>query len=327
MTDLHTAPSQIQEGPQIHIGRFRGAIANPNVTAPGGRWRLKEWNYLSIVTETHFVAFAVVQLGYVANLFCYVVDRQTHAMWQMEAMSPFGAGLEIARSSLVGRTVWARGANRVEIEAIPRGWRVDLAVRLGDKWLRGSAAIDHGEGLALVFPLAPGRLAYTHKDAGMLAEVQLTLDDQPLPRDGLATLDWTRSAALRTTRWNWASTATLLPDGRRFGLNLSAHVYDDAAGASEENAVWLDGHLHALGGVTFSLPASPGSETWHVRGAGIDLAFTPLGARQQNVNLGLVRSRFVQPYGHFAGTVTLPGGEELVLPPAFGVVEDHLAVW
>ncbi len=327
MNDFQPAPSRICEGTETHIGRFLGAIANPNVTAPGGRWRLKEWSYLSLATETHFVAFAVVQLGYVANLFCYVVDRRSHAFWQTEALAPLGRGLLFAESSLHGTTIWQRGENHLEITAIPSGWRATLALNLAGKWLRGTAEIASGEGLALVFPLAPKRVAYTHKDAGMRADVRLAFADQPLPHEGLATLDWTRSAALRTTCWNWASVATRLDDGRRFGLNLSARVYDDAAGASMENAVWLDGKLHLLGGVTFALPASPAAEIWHVRGDGVDLAFSPVGARQQSVNLGVVRSRFVQPFGHFAGTVQLPTGEALTIPPSFGVVEDHVAVW
>ena len=327
MDDLLRAPARICDGAETHIGRFSGAIVDPNVTAPGGRWRLKEWNYLSLTTETHFVAFAVVQLGYVANLFCYVVDRRTRAVWQTEALAPLGKGLQIAPSSLAGKTLWERGGNRVEIAAIARGWRTTLDLRLGDKHLTGTAEIERGEGLGVVFPLAPGHLAYTHKDAGMLAELQLSLDGQPLPRHGLATLDWTRSAALRTTRWNWASSTGRLKDGRRFGLNLSAHVYDDAAGASVENALWLDGRLHMLDGVTFALPKSPASEVWHMRSDAMNLAFSPLGAREQNVNLGLVRSRFVQPYGTFAGHVRLATGEELTIPPSFGVVEDHFAVW
>ena len=248
-------------------------------------------------------------------------------MWQTEALAPFGWGLQVAPSSVHGTTVWTRGENRLEIAAIARGWRATLALKLDGKWLRGSAEIEQGEGLALVFPLAPKRLAYTHKDAGMLAELHMKFDDQPLPRQGLATLDWTRSAALRTTRWNWASCATRLKDGRRLGLNLSAHVYDDAAGASTENALWLDGQLQPLGGVTFALPASPASEVWHVQGPEVELAFSPLGARRQNLNLGIIRSRFVQPFGHFAGTIRLPSGETLVVPASFGVVEDHLAVW
>ncbi len=327
MSDLDPAPSCLCEGTETHIGRFKGAIAHPNVTAPGGAWRLKEWSYFSLATDTHFVAFAVVQLGYAANLFCYVVDRRSRAMWQTEALSPLGRGLTIAESSRHGTTQWVRGATRVAMTATELGWHLELALQLDGKALNGTADVTQGEGLALAYPLAPGRVAYTHKDAGMPARVQLNFDGQPLPHAGLATLDWTRSAALRTTRWNWASTATLLPDGRRLGLNLSAHVYDDAQGASLENALWLDGQLHVLGGVTFSLPASPAVEVWHIRGDHVDLAFSPLGARQQRVNLGLVRSQFVQPYGHFAGTLRLPDGGQLSLPPAFGVVEDHFAVW
>jgi len=34
-------------------------------------------------------------------------------------------------------------------------------------------------------------------------------------------MDWTAGYMRRETFWNWAATATTLPDGRSFGLNLS----------------------------------------------------------------------------------------------------------
>jgi hypothetical protein len=38
-----------------------------------------------------------------------------------------------------------------------------------------------------------------------------------------------------------------LPNGRTVALNLSADVYDDAHGDSQENAVWIDGRTFAVG--------------------------------------------------------------------------------
>jgi hypothetical protein len=107
-------------------------------------------------------------------------------------------------------------------------------------------------------------------------------------------------------------------------------VYDRPEGTSHENAVFVEGITHSLGGVVFELPEHPERGTWRIqsREAGeLDLEFQPLGARKQELDLGLVRSRFVQPYGTFRGRVQPPGGPAVSVERVFGVVEDHDALW
>jgi hypothetical protein len=140
---------------------------------------------------------------------------------------------------------------------------------------------------------------------------------------GLGVIDWTRSRAKRETTWKWASFASH-QRGQALGLNLSAEVYDDDRGASRENAMWVDGVVRPLGGVRFELPELGGrdSEPWHLIGDEVDLVFEPQGARSQRLDLRVIRSQFVQPFGAFHGKVA-----EHVIDGAFGVVEDHVSVW
>jgi hypothetical protein len=178
----------------------------------------------------------------------------------------------------------------------------------------------------MLFPLPGKRPAYTYKVAGLRARGDLRLGVERIDLIGaLACADWTRSLAQRETKWRWASLAHELPDGRRFGLNLSASVYDDANGVSQENAFFLDGEPTVLGAAVFDVPRQPGVEDWTIRSRdddSIDLRFTPLGARTQEIDLRVIRSDYVQPYGLFRGRVA---GH--AIDGAFGVVEDHLAVW
>jgi hypothetical protein len=300
---------------------------------PGGSWRLKHWQYTSLATESHFVAFAVAQLGYVASWFVYVVELSSGRMWQRDALAPLGRGLTMAPSSLSGRTVWQRGRERVAIAHQQGAFDLELDCRIEGRPLRGHARVVLGQGLALVHLLSQEselrkqRVAYTHKDAAMPAQLSLQWDGAHLPPTGLAAFDWTRTVALRHTSWNWASLAHALPDGRRVGLNLSAKVYVDIAGRQLENALWLDGRLHALDNVEFVLPDQPTREAWRIHGDHVDLRFEPMATRQQHVNLGIVRSRFVQPFGHFSGWLQVPRSERLTLQRALGVVEDHDALW
>jgi hypothetical protein len=114
-------------------------------------------------------------------------------------------------------------------------------------------------------------------------------------------------------------------DGRAIGLNLSADVYDDAAGDSVENALFVDGRVTRLPGVRFHVPERPRTDRWRItsrEGDAIDLAFDPVGAREEHTHLGLVRADFVQPYGRFSGHV-----QDHDVTGCFGVVETHRAVW
>ncbi len=330
----------------LQQGVYRHAVANPQLPAPA--WRLKEWHYLSVATPSHFLALAVVQVGYVANLFAYVVDRADPGRpWQCEQLSPLGRALQFGPSSLAGETRWQSHGAQVRIQASQTAdvhaqdggsaghWAVelDLEVRRGSERpqrLQASLQMQGAEALALVHKLPSGGAAYTHKECGQPCTGTMQLGSLIVPVIGLASLDWTRSQAERVTRWKWASTALELADGRQLGLNLSAEVYDDAAGNSRENALWLQGRRFDLGGVRFELPGKPDREPWRIQslsGAEVDLVFRPLGARRQNLRAGVVVSKFIQPYGLFSGHVQPQGHSAIRFSDAFGVVEDHYAKW
>lgn len=323
---LTDPPEQAQTGDRFAFGRYRHPIPEPFFgTSLRQRFRLKEWHYCSVMTDRWFVAFGLVQLGYVANAFLYLVDRERpEPAHEFEAMAPLGLGTRFAPSSIDGSTRFRHRGGRIEI-VYDEGWQTRIDLKVEGKRLTGSYLVEPQESLALLHPLGPDRAAYTHKAAALPTAGLLTFGDQRISLDGgLANLDWTRSLADRETRWKWASFAHRSGDVT-LGLNLSAEVYDDAAGDSRENAVWVDGQVHALGGVRFEVPRNPGCEDWRIvsrEGDEVDLTFTPLGARSQALNLRLVRSDFVQPYGSFRGRVR---GHEV--DGAFGVVEDHHAVW
>lgn len=355
-------------------GRYRHPIPSPDLGVSWvRRFRLKEWHYVSVVTDRLYVALGLVQLGYAANAFLYLVDRKQQAAVarEYESLSVLGRHLRFAESSVKGETVWRHRDADVRIAArassarssvqvsgeVPvggsrggldgggpsaglgassgagtgpgagpgAGWDVRLDVVLGELPVAGGFHIEAGESLALLADLGGERPAYTHKAAGLRASGSLRLGDESVDLSGgLAIIDWTRSLAARETRWKWASFAGR-SGARNVGLNLSAEVYDDERGDSLENAFWLDGRVRPLGGVAFEVPRQPGVEDWRIRsrrGDEVDLVFTPLGARAQHLDLKMVRSDFVQPYGTFRGKVC---GQEI--REVFGVVEDHTSVW
>ena len=222
------------------------------------------------------------------------------------------------------------------------------------------------ESLAVLLPLPNdlGRVGYTHKVAGANAEGSLQLGNPESSdrlfdykfQNGMATVDWTKQLARRTTIWKWVSVsarAMVRPAGgngsateQDVGINLSTDVFEDVHGVSTENAVWVDGKVQVLGNVAVVPPADTerSSTTWKILAGNsacdapcesqssascecFDVTFKPRGAREEHLNVWLIQSDFVQPYGTFDGHVRLADGTRIQLQDAYGVCEDHLSVW
>ncbi len=327
---LGEAPEHARTEQGWAFGRWRTPIRHPELGHRALRWlRLKEWHYTSVNCERVFLAFGLVQLGYAANVFLYLVDKERPSVaHQHVALAPLGWGLDFAPSSIEGESRWRRKGSEIRVAWQGRegrgAWEVRLDVPLGERRLRGGFRVEAADALALLYDLGEERPAYTHKAAGLRASGSVRFGDEAIDlAGGLATLDWTRSLATRETRWKWASFAGRVGE-HDLGLNLSTEIYDDPKGASLENALWVDGRVHLLPAVSFEVPKLPAVEDWTIRSADgrVDLTFRPLGARAQHLDLKVIRSDFVQPYGLFRGRVLGHTIDEV-----FGVVEDHLSVW
>lgn len=80
-----------------------------------------------------------------------------------------------------------------------------------------------------------------------------------------------------------------------------------------ERTVWIDGE-----------PVEPGPSAFAHGLTGVDgMRFSAEALRERDENLGLVRSRYRQPFGTFSGEL-LPGVE---LAEGYGVIEEHDVYW
>ncbi|KAJ0397222.1 hypothetical protein P43SY_005240 [Pythium insidiosum] len=332
----------------------------------------KFWHYISVDTPQYFVGAAVVKLGYVNDAFVYVVDKTTSEFEKFEFTGrlPGDLGMSFAPSSIDDKTCTSFS---------PLGSSEFIKFcfdSASDEWVMTSnvtmTGANHGakrpfvadlrlrreEALTVLFPVGNDtmRPAYVHKGAGAAVRGSFRLGSAPAVDTAkvraLGGIDWTRSMALRCTRWNWVSTSfrgrvtttstvsgeSTVEEDAAVGINLSKQVYD-INGESQENAIWINGKVFVLRGVDFEVPKhAPVSQPWRVRsmaavsGDAIDLTFTPSGgSREDHTHLVVAESDFVQPYGAFRGRVTFHVDAEtrvdVDVDNAFGVVEDHYAVW
>jgi hypothetical protein len=297
--------------------------------------RLKEWHFLSMDHSDIFLAFAVAQLGYVANLFAYAVDKRSGKIHEWGERVLLGRTLSFGASSIQGQTVWQSRACHLQILNQPTAWQIDLSIGK----LTANVQIMRDEAMALVFPLASNRAGYTHKEAGNRVRGELQLAEEKFvltPENCLGASDWSRSFSNRITEWFFACFGTRDAQGTRLGLNLSGLIYDDVTGASQENTVWVDGLAFKVGAAEFQLPQARelDRKPWRIQAADphdsakliVDLTFEPLGARREHVSLGILASKFTQAFGYYSGTISV-NGHSYRVNRAFGVAEKHYSKW
>jgi len=342
---LKEAPESILDaGGAPRLGAFAGIIdradeiGHPRAGDAGGliatltRARWKRWIYVFVGGPEVMAGFAVADVGYLGNAFGYAYDRARGGeRLEVSWLTPGALGVRIegglSAISAVGKAGARRLAVRSEgvglrLEAALDGLRADLRVERLDTPLTVVSELD-----------GPSSTGVTIKSAGLPVSGSITLEGRRFDLAGsLAVVDWTCARFGYRTDWNWASMTGRDRSGRPVGLNLCRGVHDATrATGHTENALWLEGRPGRLPRV--EVEVGRGRAPWRITGGGkvesasVDLEFRPLGERSEDVNLGLVVSRFRQPYGTYHGVVRDALGRTVEIDGAPGVVEDHHARW
>jgi hypothetical protein len=222
--------------------------------------------------------------------------------------------------TLLERTTLARGGvelgrSRVRVEARAQsGTFVSIDLELGDS-PPVEVVSPHGRSYIWTAKRAPVRVrghvrlgAGPDRPAGPITQP----DPELFSFDGEhGFIDESAGYHARHTAWRWSAGVGRSGDGRVVAWNLVDGVHDSPE--ASERTVWVDGEPHEVEPQPFAPDLSRVG----------DLAFERWSAREHSMSLGLVRSRYVQPFGSFRGK--LPGGLELA--SGYGVMEDHEVSW
>mmetsp|Transcript_16939 Transcript_16939/g.29113 ORF Transcript_16939/g.29113 Transcript_16939/m.29113 type:complete len:374 (-) Transcript_16939:3152-4273(-) len=279
-------------------------------------FKLKRWHYTSVSLGKYYVAVTPVQFNYIEDIYVSVVDKESKSLvFEYHYQFPFGRSLKVSPESTNGCTLhvgWA--SDRVEICFANAKWHMMINVA----GFRAKIEIEKGaEALVLWYPLgaSENRPAYVHKEAGMRASGWLEIGDgdKYTHDQGAATVDWTKTLALRETKWKWASVSTsdghvktVSSDGSTvkeetayIGINFSGFVYDvTGKPASSENGIWINHKVYPINAV---ININEEGNIWTIVGQGsqldVNLTFQPHGLREDHTGadfVGIV-SDFVQP--------------------------------
>lgn len=328
------APHCVVQSGQPATGRYAGfppLIDWSGLQGPFRRsalWRRlhhKRWHYLGIATEQCFIGMAMVDLGWASTAFVYLFDRVQKRLLVDYAQDGLpGLNARITTQPVQGAASWFKHGSACLRYRQLKGSRYKLTVKLPQD-LEIDAVVDlQGAApfLTAIGPIADGGCAHaTVKSSALAVAGYARAGGQSFRLDGgVASFDYSNGLLARNTQWRWASAHSLA-----VGFNLQQGYFGD-----QENVLWLDGQLIALGKAHFAFDALHPLKPWHIHTDDglLDVHFQPEGARQQRKNLVVASSYYIQPIGTFSGKVKASRRaaahkfEQLV-----GVTEDHLSRW
>lgn len=279
----------------------------------------KRWQYAALAHEHYFIGVAVVDVGWISTAFAYLFDRRQRCL-----LADFSAdGLPLLSAQLedrpFGDATFQRGGQRIAFRRAEQ--RLELTINTDGFKLAAHIALPAADQTLAVIAPANWQAHATHKSSALSVSGFAEAGGERFALDGAsASLDASNGLLARETRWRWASA-----HAPGLGFNLQAGYMGDA-----ENAVWLDGQLLPVAAAHFEYDATNPLAPWHIHteDGAVDLQFHPEGARAENKDLFIAASRYIQPIGHFSGTLIHPEtGRAYPVQQLAGVTEDHYSRW
>jgi len=297
--------------------------------ASTSRWAIKRWQYMGFASPDVVVGMAIVDVGYAHTAFVYVYHRATRQLYERSFLDLLRRKATLSESSLAGVSDYVSGKNHIRMEnqigSSPRRITVHIP---GAMRLEIETQENEFTPLCAVTRNGLHGYNYCHKAAGFPVSGFVEVSGERFEfegKDALGTLDWTAGCLGRNTFWNWASGGGKLDDGRRLGINFVSGVNDRGF---TENVFWVDGQPHKVDVVDFDYDSDSMLTTpWRIRSndGKADLVFQADSERAEDINLGIVISRFHQPFGRFEGRLEVDGAMREV--SLYGMVEEHQARW
>jgi hypothetical protein len=281
-----------------------------------------QFHFAGLIGPEIMVGMAVVDLKFVTNGFVYVYDRSSHELIEARKLALPNAKVSIRPTPTRPESIFS--SPDLTIELLPGSFKarardIEIEARMQTEIppLRLCTRAGY-RGWVYMEKTTPINLSGQVRYRGRTQDIS-----SPAYR-GL--MDWTTGYMRRDTYWNWAATATTLPDGRSLGLNLSCGVNETSF---TENAFWIDGLLTKVDMVDFVYNSRNLYEPWRLTSYDqkVDLSFYPETHRGESVDAVFLKSKFTQLMGVFTGRLRTQTGETIEINSCPGWAEDHYAKW
>lgn len=334
--DHPLADPNLEDAPIVHaLDRLAGVPGVGRAEAAyRARFRMKSWQYMTVVSDELFVAFVVGTAGFAGNGFVYAVELPEGRVHKRFGITPMAVGTRVAPTSTTGQHRFKTRDLAITIDNLDGGRRFAADVRARAEEggeLRAELAFASGaadEHFSLCVPLAGGRWSYTHKFGAFAVTGKVTLGDRTIelaPGRAFGTLDYSKMYALRHAVWKWVALAGRTRHGKIIGLNLVDPTPDAPI---TENAVWIDGVRDDVDEVQLTALGDDIAAPWHVRaGDSLDLEMRAVAHVEQRLDAPLVNHRLRHVVGRFTGRLRTRNGHVHDLEDIVGIAEDNDTWW
>lgn len=301
------------------------------------KFKIKEWDYYCILTQSHGVAFTIADNSYMSLIAVTVFDFVNAREISNSIMLPFTMGsLNMPSSSESGNIIFEN--KQLSLKYIrnkaSRTIEVDYANFAGNQSLTGSIVLqqpDALESMVIATPFPKNKLAfyYNQKINCMPAAGELRLGEKTLsfsPDSAFGVLDWGRGVWTYSNTWYWGSASGKV-NGKAFGFNIG-YGFGDTSKASE-NMLFYEGKAHKLDQVEFHIPEDDFLKPWTFSSndSRFEMDFMPIIDRHSNANIVVVKSEQHQVFGLFSGKVKLDNGDEIIVKDLLGFAEKVYNRW
>lgn len=354
LAPVPTAPLVDRETGVVTIGRWAGPLQTPNLEDASiphllssfankpllgaleagfrSSWRLKIWQYMSVVTDGWLMAAVVADAGFARNGFFYAIDTATGLVRHRASIRAGRSGISIARTTagdsehrFRGRGLELQVDNRDGARTIALRGKGTFEKKGGDFELDLLLDARDGDHLGLCVPMATERWDYTHKFGAYRVSGKAMIDGQVIElnaRNSFGTMDYSKMYALRHAVWRWVALCARSRQGAIIGVNL---VDPTPEAQVSENAAWIDGKLEPLHHVKLEAEAATGP--WRCTTDELSLSMQPIASFEQKLSLPLLRHRLVHGAGRFSGQLTTASGAVHDFVDAVGIAEDNDTWW
>lgn len=312
----------LKHGKVIPFGVYEDLILAPNTSfwdedgfiIKRRRKERKTWIFFGVYSADLIAGIAIVDAGFIATAFTYIFVPSQNIFIEDKITLPLG----FANNFNPGLyDEWSLG--KYHFKSI--GQKMQLTYK--GKFELEIIADNNEKGMSVVAPIKDRPFNFTYKNLDIPVSVKAKVSGKDFSLNGnYGAIDFTKGYPARITNWNWTSFIGTTESGKSISANIVDKFNDNM-----ENILWLDGQKTVLSSAVYTLGKNPSKDNWQVvtNDKILQIDFKPLGARSENINGGVMKSIFIQPFGVFEGTLTINGTTEKF--KAYGVMEDHQAVW
>lgn len=281
------------------------------------KWRIKEWDYYLVLSDSFGAAFTISNDGYIGlqsvSLLCFGDKPWEHTETVLNAFPMGKLKLPEDSSSCVTeykdkrlhmRFTAGEGFRRIQciFKSFHEGkpLRCDITLKQPDM-----------DTMVIATPWDQKHAFYYNQKINCMRASGYVLFDGKRyefnPQTDFGTLDWGRGVWTYDNTWHWGSGNADL-DGNAFGFNIGYGFGNTSA--ATENVIFFKGKAHKIDDVEFHIPESGYMDPWKFTSSDgrFEMDFVPVLDRAANLDFKVIVSDQHQVFGRMSGTAILDDG-------------------